>query len=96
MTWMDEMTQQLRAMAGAVWNEIDVNGLMPLIQPVAPFDRPGFLTPAIAIGGLLGLLIASGVALAAAGGLLLSLLAVYLLLVDVFGFSVELRPFGAR
>jgi hypothetical protein len=95
MTWMDEMTQQLSAMAGAVWNEISVNGLMPLIQPVAPFDRPGFLTPAIAIGGLLGLLIASGVALAAAGGLLLSLLAVYLLLVDVFGFSVELRPFGA-
>ena len=89
-------SQQLRAMAGAVWNEINVNGLMPLIQPVAPFDRPGFLTPAIAIGGLLGLLIASGVALAAAGGLLLSLLAVYLLLVDVFGFSVELRPFGAR
>jgi len=96
MTWMDDMNQQLRAMAGAVWNEISVNGLMPLIQPVAPFDRPGFLAPAIAIGGLLGLLIASGLAITAAGGLLLSLLAVYVLLVDVFGFSVELRPFGAR
>jgi hypothetical protein len=96
MTWMDDMTEQLRAVAGAVWEEINTNGLMPLLHPVAPFDKPGFLAPAVAIGGLLGLIITSGLAVTAFGGLLLSLLAAYVLLVDVFGFSVELKPIGAR
>jgi hypothetical protein len=45
---------------------------------------------------LLGLVIASGLAVTALGGLLLSLLAAYVLLVDVFGFSLELAPLGAR
>jgi len=96
MTWMDDVTEQLRAVAGAVWEEINVNGLMPLLYPVAPFDRPGFLAPAVAIGGLLGLVITSGLALTALGGLLLSLLAAYVILVDVFGFSLEFKPLGAR
>lgn len=96
MTWMDEMTRQLSAVAGAVWDEINANGVMPLLQPVPPFDKPGFLAPAVAIGGLLGLVIASGLAVTALGGLLLSLLAAYVLLVDVFGFSLELAPLGAR
>lgn len=96
MTWMDDVTEQIRAMAGVVWDEINVNGVMPLLHPVAPFDKPGFLAPAVAIGGLLGLVIASGLAITAFGGLLLSLLAVYMLLVDVFGFTLELKPFGAR
>ena len=92
--WVDDVTEQLRAVAGAVWEEINTNGLMPRLQPVAPFDKPGFLAPAVAIGGLIGLVIASGVAVTAFGGMLLSLLAAYLLLVDVFGFSVELKPIG--
>lgn len=96
MTWMDEMTRQLSSVAGAVWDEINANGVMPLLQPVAPFDKPDFLAPAVAIGGLLGLVIASGLAVTALGGLLLSLLAAYVLLVDVFGFSLELAPLGAR
>lgn len=96
MTWMTEMTDQLRAVAGAVWDEVSTNGLMPLLHPVAPFDKPSFLAPAVAIGGLIGLMITSGVALTALGGLLLSLLAAYVLLVDVFGFSLEVQPIGAR
>jgi hypothetical protein len=35
-------------------------------------------------------------AVSAFGSLLLTLLALYLLLVEVFGFSVELQPFGTR
>ena len=95
-TWLDEITGQLSAVAGAVWDEINANGVMPFFHPVPPFDRPGFLAPAVAIGGLLGLVVTSGLALTALGGLLLSLLVAYLLLVDVFGFSLELKPFGAR
>ena len=95
-TWMDDVTDQLRAVAGAVWEEINANGLMPLLHPVAPFNRPGFLAPAVAIGGLLGLVVTSGLALTALGGLLLSLLAAYVILVDVFGFSLEFQQLGAR
>jgi hypothetical protein len=95
-TWLEEITGQLRGMADAVVDEIRANGLMPLLAPVAPFDRPAVLAPAVALGGLLSLALLSGTAVAALGGLLLSLLALYVLLVDVFGISVELTPIGPR
>lgn len=95
-TWLEDITGQLWGMADAVVDEIRVNGLMPLLAPVAPFDRPALLAPAVALGGLLGLALLSGTAISALGALLLSLLALYVLLVDVFGISVELTPIGPR
>lgn len=95
-TWLEEITGQIRGIADAVAEEVRVNGLMPLLAPVAPFDQPAFIAPAVAVGGLLALALLSGTAVAAMGGLLLSLLALYLLLVDVFGISVELMPIGRR
>jgi hypothetical protein len=41
-------------------------------------------------------MVTSGLALTALGGLLLSMLVAYVLLVDFFGFSLEMRPIGAR
>lgn len=95
-TWLEEITGQLWGMADAVVDEVRTNGLMPLLAPVSPFDRPALLAPAVALGGLLSLALLSGTALAALGGLLLSLLALYVLLVDVFGISIELTPIGPR
>ena len=69
---------------------------VPLLAPVAPFDQPAFLAPAVALGGLVALALLSGTAIAAMGGLLLSLFALYLLLVDVFGISLEMTPIGPR
>jgi hypothetical protein len=66
-----------------------------MLEPVAPFNH-GILSPAVAIGGLLGVVLLSGLAVTALGSLVLTLLALYLLLVQVFGVSVELHPFGAR
>jgi len=40
-------------------------------------------------------LLLSGLAVTALGSLLLALLALYLLLVQVFGLSIELHPFGS-
>ena len=94
--WLEEIGGQLRGMADAVVDEIRTNGLMPLLAPVAPFDRPTLLAPAVALGGLLALALLSGTALAAFGGLLLSLLGLWVRLVDVFGISVELTPIGPR
>jgi len=47
-------------------------------------------------GGLLGIVLLSGLAVTAFGSLVLALLALYLLLVQVFGVSVEVHPFGPR
>ena len=93
-SWLDDVGRQLRGVADAMWEEVRAQGVLPLLQPVAPFNRPGFVAPAVAIGGLIGALLLSGLAVTALGSLLLALLALYLLLVQVFGLSIELHPFG--
>jgi hypothetical protein len=93
-SWLDEMGQQLRGVLDALWGEVKQHGLLPMLEPVPPFNRPGFLSPAIALGGVLGVMLLSGMALTAFGSLVVTLLALYLLLVEVFGVSVELHPFG--
>ncbi len=93
-SWMDEVRTQLRGVVDAFWGEVKQHGILPLLEPVPPFNQPGFLSPAVAVGGLLGILLLSGVALTAFGSLLLTLLALYVLLVEVFGVSVELHPLG--
>ena len=94
-SWLDDVGRQLRGMADALWDEVRAQGVFPLPQPVAPFTRPGFAAPAVALGGLIGVLLLSGLAVTALGSLLLALLALYLLLVQVFGLSIELHPFGS-
>jgi len=92
MSWLDDLTAQLRSAADALWGEVRERGLMPLLQPIAPYNQSGILAPAIAVGGLLAMVLLSGLALATAGGLVLSLIGIYLLLVEVFGVSIELHP----
>ena len=93
-TWLDEVGAQLRGVVDAFWGEVKSHGVLPLLEPVAPFNRPSFLTPAVAVGGLLAIMLLSGMAVTAFGSLVLTLLALYVLLVEVFGVSVELHPFG--
>jgi len=50
----------------------------------------------VTVGALITFLMLSGVAVTALGALLTALLALYLLLVEVFGVTVELHPFGVR
>ena len=95
-SWLGEVSTQLRSVADALWGEVRQHGVLALLEPVPPFNKPGFLSPAVAVGGLLSVLLLSGMAVTAFGSLLLTLLALYLLLVEVFGFSVELTAFGAR
>ena len=81
-------------MVDVVGKEVRGEGMLALLRPVAPFNQPQFLAPAITIGALLGFLLLSGIAVASLGALLTALLALYLMLVQVFGVSVELRPIG--
>lgn len=94
-SWLDDIGQQVRGVVDALWGEVKQNGLLPMLEPVPPFNA-GLLSPAVAIGGILSLVLLSGMAVTAFGSLVLTLLALYVLLVEVFGVSVELHPFGAR
>jgi hypothetical protein len=94
-SWLEEISQQLRGVADALWGEVRERGLLPLIQPVAPYNETGFFQPAVTIGSVLSVVLLSGVAVTALGTLLVALIALYLLLVEVFGVTVELQPFGA-
>jgi len=94
--WLEEIGGQLWQVAEVVGKEVRGEGMLALLRPVAPFNRPAFLAPAMTVGALLGFLILSGVAVASLGALLTALLALYLLVVQVFGVSVELHPLGSR
>jgi hypothetical protein len=95
-TWVDVLGGQLRSMVEAFGAEVRGEGMLAFLRPVAPFNRPNFLAPAVTIGALLTFLILSGIAVASLGALLTALLALYLLLVQVFGVTVELHPLGVR
>ena len=92
--WMEELSDQLWSVAEAFGAEVRQHGFLALLRPVAPFNRPGFLVPLVTIGALVTFLLLSGVAVTALGALLAALFALYLLLVQVFGVSIELHPFG--
>jgi hypothetical protein len=95
-SWIEQLSAQLWEVAASFGAEARQQGVLSLLRPVAPFNRPGFLAPAVTVGALLSFLLLSGVAVTALGALLTALLALYLLLVQVFGVSIELHPsFGA-
>jgi hypothetical protein len=94
--WLEEIGRQLRSVGDAVWDEVRAGGILPLLEPAPPFNRSGLLSPAIAVGGLIAIILLSGLSVVALGSLLLALLVLYLLLLQVFGLSIELQPFGLR
>jgi hypothetical protein len=94
--WLEDVGTQLWSVAEAFGKEVRGEGMLALLRPVAPFNRPEFLAPAITIGALVAFLVLSGVAVGALGAFLTALLALYLLVVEVFGVSVELVPIGKR
>jgi hypothetical protein len=95
-SWIEEIGTQLWGVGEAFYSEVRERGVLPMLRPVAPFNRPGFMAPAVTVGGLVAALVLSGVALSALGGFMVALLALYLLLVQVFGISIEVHPLGAR
>ena len=94
--WLEEIGVQVWTVAEAVGREIRGEGMLAVLRPVAPFNRPQFLAPAVTVGALVTFLVLSGVAVTALGALLTALLALYLLVVEVFGVTVELHPLGVR
>ena len=94
-SWIDGIGEQFWAVVEGFGTEARERGFLTLLRPIAPFNRPSFLAPAVTIGALLTFLALSGMAVTALGALLTALLALYILLVHVFGVRLELHPFGA-
>ena len=77
------------------WSELaeQLAALRRVVGFSAPLGAlPGWMAPGLALGALLALVLAAGIALLSLGGLLTALLIAYLLLDRVFGVSVELAP----
>ena len=72
--WLEEIGRQLRSVGDVLLDEVRAGGLLPLLEPAPPFNRPGLLAPAIAVGGLIAIILLSGMAVTALGSLLLALL----------------------
>ena len=85
---------QAKQLLETIRQETSQHGLMPLLEPVAPFNRSRLLLPLVIAGGLMSLLLLSGVAIGAFATLLSALIALYLLLSEVFGVTLEFSPFA--
>jgi hypothetical protein len=66
-------------------------GLLPLLEPVAPFNQSRLLLPLVVAGALMSLVFLSGIAIGAFAALFAALVGLYLLLSEVFGVSLELN-----
>ncbi len=83
---------QLRGIMTQVGRQLGEQGVLPLLRPVAPFNEPAVLAPVVAISALIGVVICTGVAISAFAALMVALLALYLVLAEIFGYSLELAP----
>jgi len=76
---------------GSVWRDFGTywDALRRVVGFAPPFNAlPAWMAPGLALGSLLALALAAGVALLSLGALLTALLVAYLLLDRVFGINV--------
>lgn len=92
---LEYVWDQARLLFDSIRQETSERGLMPLLEPVAPFNKSPLLLPLVVAGSLISLIFLSGIAIGAFAALFTALLALYLLLSEVFGVSLEFHPFPA-
>ena len=92
---LEYIYDQTRQLLENLRQETSERGLMPLLEPVAPFNQSPLLLPLVIAGSLISLILLSGIAIGAFAALFTALLALYLLLSEVFGVSLEFHPFPA-
>jgi len=91
--WLEVIYAQVRGVVDELGQQVSEQGFMPLLRPVAPFNEPAVLAPVVAVSALIGFFFLSGVAISAFATLIVALLAIYLVLAQVFGYSLEFVPF---
>jgi hypothetical protein len=92
---MNSLFTMLRGQLTGLWQEVRKRGdesYLRLLRPVAPYAGPEALSPVTMVGVMLGIVLSSGVALAALGVLLLALLVLYFLFTEILGLTIEVNP----
>jgi hypothetical protein len=90
--WLENVYGQVRGVVNELGQQINDQGILPLLRPVAPFNEPALLAPVIAGFAIIGFFFFSGVALSAFATLTIALLVLYLVLAEIFGYSFEFVP----
>ncbi|MGH7789954.1 MAG: hypothetical protein ACRERC_24010 [Candidatus Binatia bacterium] len=85
---IDDLVARVWRDVGDQWAEL--RRVIGFWEPLGAL--PPWMAPAVALGALLALAVAGGIALASLGALLTSVLVAYLLLERVFGVSIALTP----
>jgi hypothetical protein len=87
---LDYIYDQAKQLIETVRAETREHGILPLLEPVAPFNQSRLLLPLVVAGSLMSLVFLSGIAIGAFAALFAALIGLYLLLSEVFGISLEL------
>jgi hypothetical protein len=90
--FLETIYGQVSGLASEFGRQLGEQGVLPLLRPVAPFNEPAVLAPVVALSALIGVMVFSGVALSAFATLMVALLALYLVLAEIFGYSFEFVP----
>ena len=93
---LEAIVGQVRSIVRDVGQQLGDDGILPLLRPVAPFNEPAMLAPVVAISAMIGVVVCSGVAISAFATLMVALLALYLVLAEIFGYSFEFIPIRVR
>ncbi len=88
---LDYVYGQAKQLLDSIRSETREYGLLPLLEPVAPFNQSRLLLPLVVAGALMSLVFLSGIAIGAFAALFAALVGLYLLLSEVFGVSLELN-----
>jgi hypothetical protein len=87
------LTEQLGALWKRLRDEAEGEGFLPLLRPVPPYGGTSVFSPVTTLATLLGLAVLSGVALGAFGVLFAAALGIYLIMTEILGITIEVRPF---
>ena len=88
---LDYVYGQAKQLLDSIRSETREYGLLPLLEPVAPFNQSRLLLPLVVAGALMSLIFLSGIAIGAFAALFAALVGLYLLLSEVFGVTLELN-----
>jgi len=88
---LDYVYGQAKQLIDNIREETRDLGLLPLLEPVAPFNRSKLMLPLVIAGALVSLVFLSGIAIGAFAALFTALVGLYLLLSEVFGVTLELH-----
>lgn len=86
----DQVARQFNAFYESVSEEAREGGIAALIAPVDPFNRSSILAPLVSVAGIISVLLLTGLVVGAMAVTLAGVLAICVVLVEVFGYEFDL------